>query len=289
VTEARKAAAKWGQMGPQSAPLMIWPLHSGEPLQAQVMRADQGQDRRPDVEDASPPLLEETSSSSRVNTKKRSAPTTLVNTPQMLHQLAKEGSSRDSTCSSNSDDTGSQDSDDSDDSAPDVVFRQQHPFGMQNGVAATADSQKGILSQGQGSSATGPAPAALPRSLSPVPVTGVMTASHIRQRRQQEMAMPSTGYHVPGGTPVAHKAVPPSGGASTQADPVPVHLKHALMGKQMLDMVDGFGRAPLHVAAAAGRVDVVQQLLFGGCDYTKALQADFRCSNSLQQLKLALA
>ena len=31
VTEARKAAAKWGQMGPQSAPLMIWPLHSGEP------------------------------------------------------------------------------------------------------------------------------------------------------------------------------------------------------------------------------------------------------------------
>jgi len=101
------------------------------------------------------------------------------------------------------------------------------------------------------------------------------------------MAMPSTGYHVPGGTPVAHKAVPTSSGASMQADPVPVHLKHALMGKQMLDMVDGFGRAPLHVAA--GRVDVVQQLLFGGCDYTKALQADFRCSNSLQQLKLALA
>ena len=57
----------------------------------------------------------------------------------------------------------------------------------------------------------------------------------------------------------------------------PVHVQQALMGKQMLDMVDGFGRAPLHVAAAAGRVDVVQQLLFGGCDYTKALQADFRC------------
>lgn len=56
-----------------------------------------------------------------------------------------------------------------------------------------------------------------------------------------------------------------------------MHEQQALMGKQMLDMVDGFGRAPLHVAAAAGRVDVVQQLLFGGCDYTKALQADFRC------------
>ena len=287
VTEARKAAAKWGQMGPQSAPLMIWPLHSGEPLQAQVVRADQVQDKRPDAEEASPPLLEESSSSSRVNTKKRSAPTTLVNTPQMLQQLAKEGSSRDSTCSSNSDDTGSQESDGSDESEPDVVSRQQHPFGMQNGLAATADSQKGILLQGQGSTAAGPTPAALPRSLSPVPVTGVMTASQIRQRRQQEMAMPSTGYHVPGGTPVAHKAVPTSSGASMQADPVPVHLKHALMGKQMLDMVDGFGRAPLHVAA--GRVDVVQQLLFGGCDYTKALQADFRCSNSLQQLKLALA
>ncbi|KAL0029838.1 hypothetical protein WJX77_003070 [Trebouxia sp. C0004] len=280
VTEARKAAAKWGQMGPQSAPLMIWPLHSGEPLQAQVIRADQVQDRKPDAEDASPPLLEESSSSSRVNTKKRSAPTTLVNTPQMLQQLAKEGSSRDSTCSSNSDDTGSQESDDSDESEPDVVSRQQHPFGVLNGLGVTADSQKGSLSQG--SLATGPTPAALPRSLSPIPVTGVMTALQIRQRRQQEMAMPSTGYHVPGGAPVAHKALPP-GGASMQAsscasscDPVPVHLKHALMGKQMLDMVDGFGRAPLHVAAAAGRVDVVQQLLFGGCDYTKALQADFR-------------
>lgn len=64
---------------------------------------------------------------------------------------------------------------------------------------------------------------------------------------------------------------------------VPVHVQQALIGKQMLDMVDGFGRAPLHVAAAAGRVDVVQQLLFGGCDYTKALQADFRCGTDKTQ------
>lgn len=79
-----------------------------------------------------------------------------------------------------------------------------------------------------------------------------------------------------------HKASLPSGqskpadAAAAAAAPAPVHVQQALMGKQMLDMVDGFGRAPLHVAAAAGRVDVVQQLLFGGCDYTKALQADFR-------------
>ena len=79
-----------------------------------------------------------------------------------------------------------------------------------------------------------------------------------------------------------HKASSSSGqskpaDAAAVAAPAPVHVQQALMGKQMLDMVDGFGRAPLHVAAAAGRVDVVQQLLFGGCDYTKALQADFRC------------
>ena len=78
-----------------------------------------------------------------------------------------------------------------------------------------------------------------------------------------------------------HKVSLPSGqskpaDAAAAAAPAPVHVQQALMGKQMLDMVDGFGRAPLHVAAAAGRVDVVQQLLFGGCNYTKALQADFR-------------
>lgn len=279
VAEARKAAARWGHVGAQSAPLMIWPLHSGELVQAQGLRAERAQDRGPESEEASPPLMEESSSGSRVNSKKRSAPTTLVNTPQMLQQLAKESSSRDSTCSSHSDDTGSQESDESDESEPDVVSRQQHPFGMQNGLqAAAGDSQK-VLPQAQGKTATGPVPAALPRSLSPVPVTGIMTASQIRQRRQQEMAVPSTGYHVPGGMPVTHKAVSPSR-QGRQADAVPVHLKHALMGKQMLDMVDGFGRAPLHVAAAAGRVDVVQQLLFGGCDYTKALQADFRCGDT---------
>ncbi len=290
VAEARKAAARWGHMGTQSAPLMIWPLHSGEPLQAQVLRADRAQDRGQDTEE--PLLLEESSSGSRVNSKKRSAPTTLVNTPQMLQQLAKEESSRDSTCSSNSDETGIQESNDSDESEPDVVSRQQHPFGMQNGLSAAGVSHK-IASRGQGGSGTGPAPVALARSVSPAPPgtmtvpqlpAGIMTASHppasvmtasqMRQRRQQEMAMPSTGYHVPGGVPVTHKSA--FGGHSTQSDPVPVHLKHALMGKQVLDMVDGFGRAPLHVAAAAGRVDVVQQLLFGGCDWTKALQADFR-------------
>lgn len=279
VAEARKAAARWGHMGAQSAPLMIWPLHPGESLQAQVARADRAQDRGQDTEEPCPPMLvEESSSGSRVNSKKRSAPTTLVNTPQMLQQLAKEESSRGSTCSSNSDETGSEDSDDSEESEPDVVSRQQHPFGMQNGLEAAGPGvgvgHKGAASQNPGISGSGPLPAALPRSMSPVPV-GLMTAKQIKQRREQEMAMPSTGYHVSGGVPVPHRAAP-SGGHGMQADPVPVHLKHALMGKQMLDMVDGFGRAPLHVAAAAGRVDVVQQLLFGGCDFTKALQADFR-------------
>ena len=87
-----------------------------------------------------------------------------------------------------------------------------------------------------------------------------------------------------GGMPTIHKASSSSGQskAAEAAAPAPGHVQQALMGKQMLDIVDGFGRAPLHVAAAAGRVDVVQQLLFGGCDYTRALQADFRSGNSVK-------
>ena len=282
VGEARKAAARWGHMGPppNSGPLMIWPLHSGnQKLQSHIIRVEKEhifpEERGQEAEE--PTLVEESSSGSRVNSKKRSAPTTLVNTPQMLQQLAKEGSSRDSTCSSNSDETGSQDSDDSDDSEPDVVSRQQHPFGMQNGIQGGISSQPRAVAPGagQGNPGTSPVPAVSVRSISPVPV-GVMTATQLRQRRQQESAMPSTGYHVPGGVPVAHKASL-SGGHSAPADTVPLLMQQALLSKQMLDMVDGFGRAPLHVAAAAGRVDVVQQLLFGGCDYSKALQADFRC------------
>lgn len=235
VTEARKAVARWGPMGapPTSAPLMIWPLHSGNPnLQSQIIRVEKEhvfpEDRGECDGGEDPPLLaEESSSGSRVNSKKRSAPTTLVNTPHMLQQLAKEGSSRDSTCSSNSDETGSQGSDESDDSEPDVVSRQQHPFGMQNGLkgtgvspsqprASTASTGQGPSAgcpapfpAGQGTSSSNPAPGGRVRSISPVPV-GVMaasqpmSASQLRQRRQQEDAMPSTGYHVPGkiGPPV---------------------------------------------------------------------------------------
>ena len=209
---------------------MIWPLHSGNPnLQSQIIRVEKEHQFPEDrggcdgVED--PPLLaEESSSGSRVNSKKRSAPTTLVNTPHMLQQLAKEGSSRDSTCSSNSDETGSQDSDESDDSEPDVVSRQQHPFGMQNGLkgssasasqpraaaaAAAAPAGQGPSTgsapapAAQGASGTSPALGGRVRSMSPVPVgmmaaSQPMTAAQLRQRRQQEEAMPSTGYHVPG-------------------------------------------------------------------------------------------
>lgn len=100
---------------------------------------------------------------------------------------------------------------------------------------------------------------------------------------------PSRCVDVTGGMPVKHKTGSQSAGQTmpaAAAAAAPVHMQRALMGKQMLDMVDGFGRAPLHVAAAAGRVDVVQQLLFGGCDYTKALQADFRWVIITTQLPL---
>lgn len=97
-------------------------------------------------------------------------------------------------------------------------------------------------------------------------------------QRYQCLIVPVRSSGVAGGMPMIHKASSSSGqSTSAAAAAAPIHVQQALMGKQMLDMVDGFGRAPLHVAAAAGRVDVVQQLLFGGCDYTKALQADFRC------------
>lgn len=236
VAEARKAGARWGPMGtpPVSAPLMIWPLHPGNPnLQSQIIRVDKEhvfpEDRGGGGEGGEdPPLLaEESSSGSRLNSKKRSAPTTLVNTPHMLQQLAKEGSSRNSTCSSNSDETGSQGSDESDDSEPDVVSRQQHPFGMQNGLKGTGNSAshpKAVAATAAASTAAATAaavapstggPAPLPaaqrpagaspggrvRSASPVLLMAAsqpMTASQLRQRRQQEDAMPSTGYHVPG-------------------------------------------------------------------------------------------
>ena len=46
----------------------------------------------------------------------------------------------------------------------------------------------------------------------------------------------------------------------------------------MLDSVDNLGRAPLHVAAAAGREDIVMQLVQAGCDTSRWLTRDYRCS-----------
>ncbi len=44
--------------------------------------------------------------------------------------------------------------------------------------------------------------------------------------------------------------------------------------QSIVDSFDGRGRTPLHVAAAAGRADVVEQLLYVGCDVSKPLAQD---------------
>ena len=44
----------------------------------------------------------------------------------------------------------------------------------------------------------------------------------------------------------------------------------------LLDVADHFGRCPLHVAAAAGRADIVLHLLQAGCDGSRWLPSDYR-------------
>lgn len=233
-------------------------------------------------------LTEESSTGSRVNSKKRSAPTTLVNTPQMLQQLAKEGSTGDSSCCSSSLSSAASStsgSDESDDSEPDVVARHQHPFGTQNGLptvsmhSSSATAPQRSLAQAHAQALLGAGLPLVPRLPSPPPSGVPNTAAKARSVQPQPAGL--CPHPVKGGTfPLnqrqaagnAGAAKPVSGGLGQEQAP----LKASPGGRQMLDMVDTFGRAPLHVAAAAGRVDIVQQLLFGGCDYTKSLQADFR-------------
>ena len=235
-------------------------------------------------------LTEESSVGSRVNSKKRSAPTTLVNTPQMLQQLAKEGSTEDSICTS-SDSSDSPSNDDSDDSEPDVVARHQHPFGTQNGLsnkpqhplhASSSTAQKGMpMLMPYAHSQGNPSFPGMPRVVATAPAV----ASHARPAQIQQAGSyphPVKGNHSlgPKGSNLAGKGGQATGHAAKErpanGDVNHDHAKVPPSGRQMLDMVDTFGRAPLHVAAAIGRVDIVQQLLFGGCDWTKSLQADYR-------------
>ena len=57
--------------------------------------------------------------------------------------------------------------------------------------------------------------------------------------------------------------------ADAQAAP---HVANA----HLLDVADHFGRCPLHVAAAAGRADIVMHLLQAGCDGARWLPSDYR-------------
>ena len=58
---------------------------------------------------------------------------------------------------------------------------------------------------------------------------------------------------------------------STDAQAAP-HVGNA----HLLDVADHFGRCPLHVAAAAGRADIVMHLLRAGCDGSRWLPSDYR-------------
>jgi hypothetical protein len=54
-----------------------------------------------------------------------------------------------------------------------------------------------------------------------------------------------------------------------------------------LDVPDKMGRTPLHVAAAAGRPEIVHQLLLVGSNASKQLPGDFRCVTGCPVLNVA--
>lgn len=62
-------------------------------------------------------------------------------------------------------------------------------------------------------------------------------------------------------------------GCLLQAHPFPLQLPYCRSALEGLDLT---GRSPLHVAAAAGRADVVKHLLYAGCNSSKWLPADYR-------------
>ena len=55
----------------------------------------------------------------------------------------------------------------------------------------------------------------------------------------------------------------------------------------LLDVADHFGRCPLHVAAAAGRADIVMHLLQAGCDGSRWLPSDYRYTFTLPSVVLS--
>ena len=191
--EARQAAARWHHMGGQSAPHLIWRLHPGGTLQAQVQRANRAQPAGPDTElssrSAHPTLpAEEASSRSRSKSKKRSAPITVINTPQMLQHLPREGSS-------------------------------------QNSI----DTKAQVMSE----------------KMSAICLTAVTQTT--LQRLMWLMSLHPSSMLMGSRMALRGRA----------GKPTLCHLQHAFIGKQMLGMVDGFARAPVRVAAAAGHLDFV--------------------------------
>lgn len=53
-------------------------------------------------------------------------------------------------------------------------------------------------------------------------------------------------------------------------------IRQSLLCSNILDGTDCWGRSPLMVASAAGRLDVVRELLLAGCDASKWLPVDYR-------------
>ena len=57
-------------------------------------------------------------------------------------------------------------------------------------------------------------------------------------------------------------------------------VPQSLLATNVLDGCDCWGRSPLMVAAAAGRLAVVRQLLAAGCSASKWLPVDYRCDSN---------
>ena len=112
----------------------------------------------------------------------------------------------------------------------------------------------------------------------PGPAIGTEAQQLLLQQQQQrpvqllQQAAAAAAAQQEGSAGPAKAAKPPQRGALAPADLAGPIL---LCGK-VFDGVDAWGRSPIHVAAASGRGDMVQQLLYAGCDVGKWLPEDYR-------------
>ncbi len=136
---------------------------------------------------------------------------------------------------------------------------------------------------------TGPAPLGLAAGLMPLftsvpaPTCGAGHPQHAGgagtsyNGTQELTASASTATVAPAaGAPPLWQPTPALTAATNSAAPQLPAVPQSLLATNVLDGCDCWGRSPLMVAAAAGRLTVVRQLLAAGCSASKWLPVDYR-------------